>query len=55
MRRGHSSACTSNLLDLNRLETIDCLVFEEAIPAHQLHGNSNADTIFGAAGLAPTR
>src|SRR5881628_3673596 len=41
-----------NLLDLHRLEPIETLVFEEAIPAHQLHGNSNADTIFGAAGLA---
>lgn len=41
-----------NLLDLHRLEPIECLVFEEAIPAHQLHGHSNAQTIFAAAGLA---
>lgn len=41
-----------SLLDLHRLEAIDCLVFEEAIPPHQLHGNSNADTIAAAAGLA---
>lgn len=41
-----------NLLDLHRLEPIQCLVFEEPIPAHQLHGNSNADTIAAAAGLA---
>lgn len=40
------------LLDLNRLEKIECLVFEEAIPAHQLHGNTNALTIRAAAGLA---
>lgn len=41
-----------NLLDLHTLDPIECVVFEEAIPAHQLHGNSNAQTIFGAAGLA---
>jgi hypothetical protein len=41
-----------NLIDLHTLDQIELLVFEEAIPAHQLHGNSNAQTIFGAAGLA---
>lgn len=41
-----------SLLDLQRLGSIETLVFEEAIPAHQLHGNSNAETIAAAAGLA---
>jgi hypothetical protein len=42
----------ANLLDLHKLDPIKALTFEEAIPAFALHGNSNAGTIFGAAGLA---
>lgn len=41
-----------NLLDLNRLEPIEHLAFEEAIPAHMLHGQTNVDTLFAQAGLA---
>lgn len=41
-----------HLLDLNKLEAIEELVFEEAIPAHMLHGRTNAATVEAAAGLA---
>lgn len=40
------------LLDLNTIDTIDELVFEEAIPPHMLHGRTNAITVAAAAGLA---
>jgi hypothetical protein len=40
------------LLDLHDNNQIDDIVFEEAVPAHKLHGNSNAVTIAAAAGLA---
>lgn len=41
-----------SLQDLHRLDAIEELVFEEAIPAHQLHGHTNAVTLAAAAGLA---
>jgi hypothetical protein len=40
------------LLDLHDLMPIDDIVFEEAVPPHKLHGNSSAQTIAAAAGLA---
>jgi hypothetical protein len=41
-----------NLFDLHRLDAIETLVFEEAIPPHMLHGQTNALTVAAAAGLA---
>jgi hypothetical protein len=41
-----------NLMDLHRVEPIDDIVFEEAIPPFALHGNTNAKTLAAAAGLA---
>lgn len=41
-----------NLIDLHRITPIDDLVFEEPIPAHMLHGHTNALTLAAAAGLA---
>ena len=41
-----------HLLALHRGNSIGELVFEEAVPAHQLHGNTNAVTLAAAAGLA---
>jgi hypothetical protein len=41
-----------NLLDLHRLEPIESIVFEEAIPPHMLHGQTNAITVAAAAGLS---
>lgn len=41
-----------HLLDLHRLQPIDDLVFEEAIPGHMLHGKTNAKSLAAAAGLA---
>lgn len=37
---------------IHQTDPIDELVFEEAIPAHQLHGGTNATTLFAGAGLA---
>lgn len=41
-----------NLQDLHRVDPIETLVFEDAIPPHMLHGHTNADTLAAAAGLA---
>jgi hypothetical protein len=41
-----------NLLDLHKLEPIEALTFEEAVPAHKLQGFTNAVTLAAAAGLA---
>lgn len=41
-----------SLMGLHRLEPIETLVFEEAIPPFMLHGQTNADTVAAAAGLA---
>jgi hypothetical protein len=41
-----------NLQELHRQDAITTLAFEEAIPPHMLHGNTNAKTVTAAAGLA---
>jgi hypothetical protein len=40
------------LKDINDATPIDVIAFEEAIPPHMLHGNTNAKTVTAAAGLA---
>jgi hypothetical protein len=41
-----------NLFELHRLDAIESLVFEEAIPGHMLRGQTSAITLQAAAGLA---
>lgn len=41
-----------HLLDIQRVTPLEEVVFEEAIPAFALHGNTNAKTLAAAAGLA---
>ncbi|HET7255580.1 MAG TPA: hypothetical protein VFJ46_17625 [Xanthobacteraceae bacterium] len=41
-----------NLMDLHKVNAINELVFEEAIPPFMLQGHTNAETVAAAAGLA---